>query len=78
MIAIYDYLGYYTVAYLGDEVENPGFVIPRAIVFSILGVCAIYLVMNIGIIGVIPWREAINSTNIGPTPSRPCGATSGV
>ena len=38
---------------------------PRAIVFSILGVCAIYLVMNIGIMGVIPWREATKSTNIG-------------
>src|SRR5215211_2389460 len=50
---------------LGDEVENPGYVMPRAIIFSILGVCAIYLVMNIGIMGVIPWREAIDSTNIG-------------
>jgi amino acid transporter len=38
---------------------------PRAIVFSILGVCAIYLVMNIGIMGVIPWREATKSTNVG-------------
>ena len=65
LIAIYDYLGYYTAAYLGDEVENPGYVMPRAIVFSILGVCAIYLVMNIGIMGVIPWRKAIDSTNIG-------------
>jgi len=65
LIAIYDYLGYYTAAYLGDEVENPGYVMPRAINFSILGVCAIYLVMNIGIMGVIPWREAIKSTNIG-------------
>src|SRR5215216_2822101 len=58
-------LGYYTAAYLGDEVENPGYVMPRAIIFSILGVCAIYLVMNIGIMGVIPWRKAIKSTNIG-------------
>jgi amino acid transporter len=38
---------------------------PRAIVISILGVAAIYLVMNIGIMGVIPWRKAIDSTNIG-------------
>jgi len=38
---------------------------PARLCFSILGVCAIYLVMNIGIMGVIPWREAINSTNIG-------------
>ena len=65
LLAIYDYLGYYTAAYLGDEVRNPGYVMPRAIVFSILGVCAIYLVMNIGIMGVIPWREATESSNIG-------------
>jgi amino acid transporter len=65
LIAIYDYLGYFTVAYLGDEVENPGYVIPRAIVFSILGVCAIYLVMNLGILGVLPWHKAMHSTNIG-------------
>ncbi len=65
LIAIYDYLGYYTVAYLGDEVENPGYVMPRAIIFSILGVMAIYLVMNIGIMGVIPWRQAEHSKNIG-------------
>jgi amino acid transporter len=65
LIAIYDYLGYFTVAYLGDEVQDPGRVIPRAIVFSILGVCAIYIVMNVGIMGVIPWREATKSTNIG-------------
>src|ERR687885_2419392 len=65
LIAIYDYLGYFTVAYLGDEVENPGYVIPRAIVLSILGVCAIYLVMNVGILGVLPWHKAMHSTNIG-------------
>jgi amino acid transporter len=65
LIAIYDYLGYFTAAYLGDEVQDPGRVIPRAIVFSILGVCAIYIVMNVGIMGVIPWREATKSTNIG-------------
>ena len=65
LIAIYDYLGYFTAAYLGDEVEDPGRVIPRAIVYSILGVCAIYIVMNVGIMGVIPWREATKSTNIG-------------
>src|ERR671932_1914190 len=38
---------------------------PRAIIFSILGVSAIYFVMNLGIMGVIPWRKAIDSTNIG-------------
>jgi amino acid transporter len=65
VLAIYDYLGYYTVTYVGDEVRNPGRVIPWAIVMSICGVLVIDLSMNIGIIGVIPWRAAENSTAIG-------------
>ena len=65
LIAIYDYLGYYTTAYLGDEVKNPGRVIPGSIVLAILGVAVIDLSMNIGMIGVVPWQEAMKSSTIG-------------
>src|SRR5262249_11242323 len=65
VVAIYDYLGYFTAAYVGDEVRDPGYVIPRATIFSVLAVCAIYLAMNIGIMGVVPWREAEKSDFIG-------------
>ncbi len=65
LIAVYDYLGYYTAAYLGDEVKNPGRVIPWSIILAIFGVAVIDLSMNIGIIGVVPWREAMKSTTIG-------------
>jgi amino acid transporter len=65
VLAIYDYFGYYTVTYVGDEVENPGRVIPWAIILSILGVLVIDLTMNIGIIGVLPWQAAEKSTSIG-------------
>jgi amino acid transporter len=57
LVATYDYWGYYNVAYLGAEVRQPGRNIPRAILFSILIVAAIYIVMNISILGVVPWRE---------------------
>ena len=40
MIAIYDYLGYNTTAYLGAEIRDPGRTIPRSIIFSILGIMA--------------------------------------
>jgi amino acid transporter len=63
-IAMYDYLGYYDVCYIGDEVKNPARVIPRAIIWSVLAVALIYAVMNLSIIGVIPWREAMNSKYI--------------
>lgn len=65
LIAIYDYLGYFTAAYLGDEVEDPGRVIPRSIIYSIIGVAAIYFVMNLGVLGVVPWQEAAKSSSIG-------------
>lgn len=57
LIAIYDYWGYYNVCFLGDEVKNPGRTIPRAVIYSILLVAAIYVVMNISVLGVIPWQE---------------------
>ncbi|TGA99837.1 amino acid permease [Sporolactobacillus shoreae] len=65
LLTIYDYMGYYTSCYLGDELKNPGRTIPRVVILSILLVTAIDLLMNIGIIGVIPWQTAMKSTNIG-------------
>ena len=59
VVAVYDYLGYNTAAYMAAELRQPGKTIPRAIVFSILGMMLIYFVMNVGIIGVVPWREAL-------------------
>jgi amino acid transporter len=64
LIAIYDYLGYYNICHLGDEVREPAKTIPRAVIVSIVLVAAIYLTMNLGIIGVIPWQEAKESKNI--------------
>lgn len=57
LIATYDYWGYYNISYLGAEVRDPGKTLPRAILFAILIVAAIYIVMNISILGVVPWRE---------------------
>lgn len=68
-IGIYDYLGYYDVCYLGDEVKNPGTVIPRSILISLVAVAVIYITMNFSIIGVVPWREfAITDPNATPPP----------
>ncbi len=57
LIAVYDYWGYYNVNFFAGEVREPEKTIPRAIMYSILIVAAIYIVMNIAILGVIPWRE---------------------
>ena len=58
-VGIYDYLGYYDVCYIGDEVREPGRVIPRSILISTAAVAVIYIGINLSIIGVIPWREFV-------------------
>jgi basic amino acid/polyamine antiporter, APA family len=57
LIATYDYWGYYNVCFLGAEIRQPERNIPRAIVVSIALVAVLYLVMNVSILGVIPWQE---------------------
>jgi amino acid transporter len=57
LIAFYDYWGYYNVNFFAGEVKEPEKTIPRSIIFSIIAVAAIYIVMNISILGVIPWQE---------------------
>jgi len=59
LVATYDYWGYYNVAFLGDEVEDPGRNIPRALLLSIALVAGLYLVMNVCILAVVPWREML-------------------
>ena len=58
-VGIYDYLGYYNVAYIGDEVKDPGRVIPRSILISVVAVAVIYIGINLSILGVVPWREFV-------------------
>ncbi len=57
LVAMYDFWGYYNVCFFGDEVKQPEKNIPRALLLSIVLVAAIYIVMNISILGVIPWQE---------------------
>ncbi|HJW95810.1 MAG TPA: APC family permease [Thermoanaerobaculia bacterium] len=62
--AVYDYLGYYNICYLGDEVQEPSKTIPRVIVISILAIAAIYLVMNACLISVLPIQKAMTSKSV--------------
>ena len=64
LIAAYDYGGYYNVCLIGNEVSDGRKTIPRSILISIVAVAAIYLVMNISILGVVPWREGMHSKAI--------------
>lgn len=59
VFAAYDYWGYGNVAFLGDEIKDPGKNIPRALLLSILIVACLYIMMNICILAVVPWREMV-------------------
>ncbi len=63
-IGIYDYLGYNTAAYMGAEVKDPGRVMPRAIIYSIIGIMGIYLLLQIGVLGVINWQDMLDPHSI--------------
>lgn len=57
LISAYDYWGYYNVCFVGGEVRNPDRTIPRAVLGAIAIVATLYLLMNVSVLGVIPWRE---------------------
>lgn len=58
---VYSYLGYYNVCHLGGEIINPEKNIPRSIFISIIGIAGLYLLMQISILGVMPWQEIKSS-----------------
>jgi amino acid transporter len=68
-IGMYDYLGYYDVCFIGDEVKDPGRVIPRSILISLIAVAVIYFTMNLSMIGVVSWREVVRQPMPDPPPA---------
>jgi amino acid transporter len=64
IIGIYDYLGYNTTAYIGDELRNPGRTMPGSIIISVIAMMFIYLLLNISVLGVAPWQEIAHSTSV--------------
>ena len=65
LLATYCYWGYYNVSFLGAEIKDPGRNIPRAVLLSIVMVATLYLLMNVSVLGVVPWQEM----HAGATPS---------
>lgn len=59
IVAMYDYVGYSAANSLGDEVVDPARTLPRAIVISVLLVGALYVLMQVGVLGAIPWQSIV-------------------
>jgi basic amino acid/polyamine antiporter, APA family len=56
-LALYSYLGYYNICYVGDEVRNPGRTIPRAILVSALLVVVLFTLTHLAMLGTVSWRD---------------------
>ncbi|QWF84572.1 APC family permease [Amycolatopsis sp. CA-230715] len=65
VIAVYDYLGYNTIAYLGAEVRDPGRTLPRAIIFSIVGIMSLYFLFQVGVLGALPLDQVQSASSLG-------------
>jgi len=64
LIAVYDYAGYYNVCLIGSELKRPERTIPFAILASIVLVAALYIAMNLAILGVLPVQQSMHSSAI--------------
>src|SRR5215472_13014632 len=64
VIGIYDYLGYNTTAYIGDEIKRPGSVLPLSIIISVVAIAGMYLLMNVGVLGVFSADTVARSSSI--------------
>ena len=63
LISSYDYWGYYNVCFLGAEVRDPQRTIPKAVLGAIGIVATLYLLMNVSVLSVLPWRELTQHTD---------------
>jgi basic amino acid/polyamine antiporter, APA family len=71
---IYTYDGWDGVIYFGDEIKNPGHLVPRAIFASLFSVVLIYLLVNAAVLYVLPMNEiAGNNFSVGLAAQRVFG-----
>lgn len=64
ILAMYNYGGYNQVCFIGGEIKDPERNIPRSILLSTFIVAALYMLMTIVILGMIPWQEVKESRTI--------------
>lgn len=64
MLVMFNFLGYYNICHLGDEVKRPERVIPRAILGSIVLVLLLDFGISVSFTGVLPWREMIQPDSL--------------
>jgi amino acid transporter len=66
-VTLYDYLGYNTITSIGEEVIAPARTIPRSIIAAVAIVAALYLALQTGILGSIPWQQLLGASFVAST-----------
>lgn len=67
---IFTYNGYFYVCFFGEELCNPGRDIPRAIFRSVLLIIAVYLLLNLAFLWVLPISRMANAPFVGGAVAR--------
>ncbi|GAA0655714.1 APC family permease [Salarchaeum japonicum] len=57
----FSYIGFESLAQTAGETENPRETLPKVFTGSVLGVGAIYLLVSVVVIGVLPWQDVAAS-----------------
>ena len=71
---VYTYDGWDGVIYFGDEIKNPGFLVPRAIFASLFSIFVIYMMINAAVVYVLPMHDiAGNNFSLGLAAERVFG-----
>ncbi|CAN5269649.1 APC family permease [soil metagenome] len=56
-LAMYSYLGYFGVCYIGDEIRDPARTIPRSILLSAILVTLLFVTVHLALLGVVGWQN---------------------
>jgi amino acid transporter len=62
LLAMFCYIGYYHVCYIGDEVRAPARTIPRSILLTGLLVCLLFVGLHLAMLSLVPWQEVSEKT----------------
>ncbi len=68
VITLYDYYGYGQSCTIGGEVMSPAKVLPRSVLIAIGLVATLYVLLQFGVLGIVPWTELVPKSPGGAIP----------
>jgi amino acid transporter len=63
LLAMFCYIGYYHVCYIGDEVCDPARTIPPSILLTGLFVCLLFIGLHVAMLSLVPWQQVTEKTD---------------